>query len=302
MKHYLRPSDTMSHYLRPNSSSNSNNTLANEVIAPADNNRRMLERHHNNQRAATLVKDDDLWKELRQELARSKVISKAGVQEITRNFMLKRQKELDAQTKRDQQKELSRNRRSSNEADYSRRSSLSMITQKGQTIRRALSMGNGDEQRKLYQQKGTRRESVIGNFMNSSFSKMNDSVSKLSLEARPKMFHQSGTRSRSDGDVNDNLSEGILPDLAAHTTTNLNKNNNNNKSRLCLHFSSSTTIGLDTHQEGCADDELSNDGCGYDTNDDANDDDDDELLVLFPSRPRRRTQQNTTITDMARTA
>lgn len=297
MEHYLRPHETMSHYLPPN--------LANEVVAPVDT-RKMKERHEHNQRAATLVKDDDLWKELQQELAKSKCITQAGIREITKEFMKKRQGQLDAQTLKDQAEAKSqpKNRRSSNQADYSRRSSLSIITEKGQNIRRALSLGNGDQQQppsNNHRSKGKRRDSKIGNFMNNSLSKMNSSMSKLSIEGRPNKFFTGGPRSQSDGDVqytlepSTNVYDG-LPDLNASLSSS---NSSSNRSSLEV-----STGALDTHVECGTDDELSRDGMSGDEFSCGSDDDlDGELLVLFPTRPRRRTKtQSQQNIDMARTA
>ena len=89
------------------------------------------------QRVATLVTDDAMWKELQQELAKSKVVSQAGVLEITRKFMQEREAEIDAKTKA-QDRSLSHSK-SFNQLDYCRRSSLSMIAGKVNNMRRDLS-------------------------------------------------------------------------------------------------------------------------------------------------------------------
>jgi hypothetical protein len=284
----------MSHYLLQPTN------LANEVVAPV-NARKMRERHHQNQRAATVVKDDDLWKELQQELAKAKCISQAGIREITREFMKKLEGRIDAQTLKAQEEaknQPKKSRRSSNEVEYSRRSSLSIITEKGQNIRRALSMGNGDQQLpQLHRNKGQRRDSMIGTFMNNSLSKMNSSMNKLrSMEARPNKFFKGGPRSQSDDTVLYTLDQATniydgLPDM----TASLSSSYKSSISKRC------STGALDTHIECSTDDELSRDRKGGDgISCDSDDDLDGELLVLFPTRPRRRSQ--TRKTDMARTA
>ena len=142
IEHYLRPnknSKTMAKYLPSNQANKIhhpvdsrreryNQTKRVATVVPVDKRREM---HRQTQRVATLVTDNAMWKELQKELAKSKVVSEAGVLEITRKFIQEREAEIDAKAKA--------NSRSSNQLDYSRCSSLSMIAGKVNNMRRDLS-------------------------------------------------------------------------------------------------------------------------------------------------------------------
>jgi hypothetical protein len=231
------------------------------------------------QRVATLVTDDAMWKELQQELAKSKVVSQAGVLEITRKFMQEREAEIDAKTKA-QDRSWSHSR-SSNQLDYCRRSSLSMIAGKVNNMRRALSVSNLDNNHTspksqrlqnlsermdssfpktnstLIDDQASPKSQRLQNLserVNSSFSKINTSMRKLSKESAPRLpvrerFFKASSRSESKDDMVDILDQATtLPESLP------------NLQEVIL---SSRSCG----------------GCFKGS--------DDDLLVLFPSQPRR---------------
>jgi hypothetical protein len=289
MKSNLRPnkdSETMSDYLPP---PNQATKITPPVDSPRNQTKRMAkvvtadkrrERDEQTQRVATLVKDNAMWKELQQELAKSKVVSRAGVQEITRKFMQEREAEIDAQAKA---KARSRSpRRGSNQLDYGRRSSLSMIAEKGKNMRRALSMNtsNNDQvapKSQIHQNLNERRDSSffeaditpiddqeapksqrlqnLSDRVNSSFSKMNISMRKLNVESAPRLpvrkrFFPASSKSREKDDMVDELDQAAsrskrVPDLQEAS------------------LSSKSCDGSSKGGDG-------------------------ELLELFPSQPRRR--------------
>jgi hypothetical protein len=154
-------------------------SLASEIKPPVDvvHSKRNIQHF---QRVEAVVKDDDMWKELQQELAKSGAISGAAVQEITRKFLLRKEGEIDLQVKSQDIKHKTRNlspRRHSNDLDYSRRSSLSFIAERSKDFRRAFSMKNGEEGA-MY----SKRPTKIHDILNQSLSKINDTVSNLGLE------------------------------------------------------------------------------------------------------------------------
>jgi hypothetical protein len=267
-QHHLRPNGTMAHYLAPN--------LANEIVNPIDKHRNR-QRLQQAQRAETLVKDDDLWKELQQELAKAKVVSRAAVQEITRDFMQRHEAEIDAQSKIQAMAKKSRDispRRSSNEIDYhSSLSSLSFIAAKGKSMRRAFSMGLGKHEQEISKD-------------NSSFSKrIASSVNKLSTESTcPKLpvqdrFVPACMRSKAHTDIFDVLEqvESIthqLPDLGDSSMSS-SMSSSMYTSKTYSHFMSES---LSKQQ-------------WEDVDDQSCDDSDDELLVHFPSQPRHQRNQ-----------
>lgn len=250
----------MAHYLGSN--------LANEIVTSADV-RRTQERLQQSQRIETLVKDDDLWKELQQELAKAKVVSGAAVQEITRSFLQRHEAEIDAQSKVQAKAKRSRDlspRRSSNEIDYySPLTSLSFIVAKGKSMRRAFSMGVGQHEAEI------RKD-------NSSFSITESSCPKLPVRDR---FVPAYMRSKAHADIFDVLehAESItdqLPDLGDSSMSS--------SMLFSMHtptakmYPNDTFASLSEHQFDDYDDQ----SC---------DDSDDELLVHFPSQPRHHRNQ-----------
>ena len=288
MEHCLRQnknSKTMAKYLPPKE--------ANKIPLPVDSRRdrynetkrvatvvtvdRRREMDRQTQRVATLVIDDAMWKELQQELVKSKVVSRAGVLEITRKFIQEREAEIDAKVKAQDRSQ----RRSSNQLDYSRRSSLSMIAGKVKNMRRALSVSPPDNDQaspktQRLQNLSERRDSSVSKpnstpiddheapksqrlqnlseRVNSSFSKINTSMRKLSKESAPRLpvrerFFKASSRSESKDDMVDILDQATtLPESLP------------NLQEVIL---SSRSCG----------------GCFKGS--------DDDLLVLFPSQPRR---------------
>jgi hypothetical protein len=254
----------MAHYLAP--------SLANEIVTSADI-RRTQERLQQSQRVETLVKDDDLWKELQQELAKAKVVSGAAVQEITRSFLQRHEAEIDAQSKVQAMAKRSRDlspRRSSNEIDYySPLSSLSFIVAKGKSMRRAFSMGVGQHEPEI------RKES-------SSFSSIESSCPKLPVRDK---FVPAYMRSKAHTDIFDVLehAESIsdqLPDLGASSMSS------------SMSFSMSSSMRMPTTKTHPNDMFASLSEYQFEDDDDQScDDSDDELLVHFPSQPRHQRNQ-----------
>lgn len=280
MENYLRPKEAMQQYIQPSLATE----LVNQLEAQKQS-RRAKERKVRNERASTIIKDDDLWKELQQELSKSKCVSRASVQETTRKFMEKRRKELDEQAKAQQQqaqKPDPRNRRRSSTSDSpNRRSSMSILAEKGNNIRRNLSMGNSADTAMTQHEPRSKRDSVLGGFVNNQFSKMNDSLSKLNLDSSKlplrEKFFPSSSRSRANDDIFDVLNQA---------STISDKLDSMNESSTQLSSLSLSLGQLGTHEESI--DERSLDGSG--------DSSDGDLLVLFPTQPRQRTQNNTSAT------
>jgi hypothetical protein len=132
------------------------------------------------QRIEIVVKNDDMWKELQQELAKSRAISGAAIQDVTQKFLHRKEREIDTQIKAQSLQNHSRNvspRRSSNELDYTRRSSLSYIAEKSKDIRRALSLMSGEENKKC-----SMRPARLNDMVNQTITKINDTMSSMGLE------------------------------------------------------------------------------------------------------------------------
>lgn len=128
-----------------------------------------------------------MWKGLQQELAKSKCVSRASVQETTRIFMEKRLAELDRQAKPQQHIEqpAGNRRRSSISANPRRRSSISYISEKGSNIRRALSMGHGSSTAAAQHKPRSKSDSSLGGFIHNQFSKLSNSLSSLDSSKLP---------------------------------------------------------------------------------------------------------------------
>lgn len=269
----------MQQYIQPSLATE----LVNQLEAQKQT-RRAKERKVRNERASTIIKDDDLWKELQQELSKSKCISRASVQETTIKFMETRRKQLDEQARAQQQaqKPDPRNRRRSSTSDSSnRRTSMSILAEKGLSIRRNLSMGNSADTAMTQHEPRSKRDSILGGFVNNQFSKMNDSLSKLNLDSSElplrERFFPSSSRSRANDDIFDVLNQA---------STISDKLDSMNESSTQLSSLSLSLGQLGTHEESIDERSL----------DESEDSSDGDLLVLFPTQPRQRTQNRTSAT------
>ena len=251
--------------------------LSSEVVPTVDP-RREKPRLQQALQLETVVKDDDMWKELQQELAKSKVVSRAGVQEITRRFLERRESEIAAQAKIQSLANQRSNspRRSSCNASNSRRSNMSYIAATGTNVRRALSMGVG-----LEAKEGTQKEK---NASQTFFSRMNASMNALSVQT----VFPAASRSRTCDDIFDVLDQASS-DMDSFVDLG-DPNMSSESFRIAKEEPSCRTMDTELesdHYQSC-------------------DDSDDELLVCFPSQPRsqrsKATKQPTAAVSAARTA
>lgn len=261
-------------------------TLSSEIVPPVAP-PRAKQRMQQTELLETVVKDDDMWKELQQELAKSKVVSRAGVQEITRRFLEKREAEIDAQAVIQSLATQSSKppRRSSYETDYSRRSNMAYISMTGTNMRRALSLSVGLGEKEAAQ-KGNFTSPTFNERMHSSFSWINGSVNSLNAEtvSTPPVqaiLFPATSRSRACDDIFEVIDHAVSEaDAVSDRGGMITSSTSNNRIM-------GTDADLDTQFEG-----------GYDQN---YDDSDDELLVCFPSKPRHQ-WNNTANHAAARTA
>lgn len=235
-------------------------------------------------RTQTLVKDDVLWKELQQELRKSKAVSPLAIQVITRQFMEKHQTTIDVELNRQEQEWKDKSRRSSN-PDQVRRSSMKYIAERSVNIRRALSLGKevvctdmtntaktsssssfASQRRSNFQRETFHHQSVnLINSMNTiSMARLSESLGSFSVRERliPSRMNPSDKPHHSAEDVYDALNAATK----LHSFETI-------KSECCQ-----LTGLLDSHLE-CDNESLcSGDGMSSD----------DDLLVMFPSRPRKK--------------
>jgi hypothetical protein len=268
----------MAQYFAPN--------LLSEIVPPIDP-RREKQRLEQTRQLETVVKDDDMWKELQQELAKAKVVSRAGVQEITRRFLERRESDIVAQAKIQSlaNKRSKSPRRSSYDDGYSRRSSLNYIAATGKNMRRAFSVGVG---------LGEKEATPKGNNMSQTFfSRMNASMNSFCSETSSTVPVQArlfpaASRSRNCDDVFDVI------DQASSDVEKFSDHGDRSMSsmfscQITKEETPSTTLETDLegdHYQSC-------------------DDSDDELLVCFPSQPRHQWNdavKQTSVVNVARTA
>ena len=252
-------------------------SLSSEIVPPVDP-RRAKQRMHQTELLETVVKDEDMWKELQQELAKSKVVSRPGVQEITRRFLEKHEAEIGAQAVIQSlaNKSSKPPRRSSYEADHSRRSSMDYISMTGQNMRRALSMGVGLGDKESTQ-KGNHTTPTFNERVHSSFSWINASVNSSTVEetisttsVRAILFPAT-CRNRACDDIFEVIDHAVSEvDAVSYLDCTTTSSALNNEATLDL----ATSSDRDTQFE-----------VGYDQ---SYDDCDDELLVCFPSKPRHQ--------------
>jgi hypothetical protein len=230
------------------------------------------------QRVQIVVKNDDMWKELQQELAKSGAISGAAIQDITRKFLQRKESEIDSQIEAQSLQTSSRSispRRNSNDLEYSRRSSLSYISEKSRHIRRAFSLQAGEETCK-----SSTRSARLNDIVHQTLNRINDTMSTLGLEIPNKVssdYRLEVVQTSMDQDtihdwehqhsMTGEISE--VDELTSTSTANLSKD-------WSLHLSKLT---LDSPMD-FDDDDISCNGCSN-----------GDLLVDFPTQSRRHSNE-----------
>jgi hypothetical protein len=250
--------------------------LANELL------QKSVEKRTPCTRTQTLVKDDVLWKELQQELRKSKAVSPIAIQVITRQFMEKHQTTIDEELNRQEQEWHKNNRRSSN-PDQVRQSSMKYIAERSMNIRRALSLGKdfgspdianaaksssspASHRCSNFQRDSLNHQSVnLINWMNTmSTVRLSESLGSCNVRERliPSRMNPCDKAHRSAEDVYDALDTATK--LHSLETIKLE----------CCQLTSSLNSHLECDNESmCSGDGMSSD---------------DDLLVMFPSRPRKK--------------
>jgi hypothetical protein len=226
------------------------------------------------QRVEIVVKNDDMWKELQQELAKSGAISGAAIQDITRKFLQRNKSEIDSRIEAQSLQASSRSispRRSSNDLEYSRRSSLSYITEKSRRVRRAFSLKAGEETTK-----SSTRSARLNDIVHQTLNRINDTMSTIGLEVPNKVSSdyrlEAVKTSMDQGTIHDwehqDSMTGEMSEVDELTSTSTANSSND----WSLHLSKLT---LDSPMD-FDDDDSSCDSCSN-----------GDLLVDFPTQSRR---------------